>query len=521
MTTSENDTQDTPLHGPNLILDVENFGPIAEAKNIEFKPMTVFVGPSNTGKTYLAMLTHALLRARHEAVPPRSNLNPIREIGLNYIDTDALRNFTLNLGTIVSKIPQASELCSDSSSLWIDVNDLTKDSVEFLGKFVNDNVRLTAARYEIFIQRYFEVDSLVEFSNHSTNGDHRPSVVWSETSGHLRLSPDLNFISCDISDSHFGIGSDLENELRGYAVDQNPGFEREVLKSMADFLVMVLDNLVYSHYIPSGRSGIMNSRHLLASQLTAREDQSYYLLARDFLSALVAIREIRSKSLFPSRRFTSIRRIPGTNLKTEHVASVIEDCVLKGRVQVEEADGLAEFYFVKGRHRVPMTSASSTVTDLAPLVLFVRNFVQLGDLLIIDEPEAHLHPAAQQQMAAALAFMIRSGLRVLITTHSHYMVEQLGNFVAVSTLDEEMRKRVLKLDGALGKEDIYLNESEVAVYDFATDKSEHGSVVETVDFNQDYGYFPRDHNWAIADQMNRTQRVIEARIDQDDPVSAQ
>ena len=63
MTTSENDTQDTPLHGPNLILDVENFGPIAEAKNIEFKPMTVFVGPSNTGKTYLAMLLHAFSQA--------------------------------------------------------------------------------------------------------------------------------------------------------------------------------------------------------------------------------------------------------------------------------------------------------------------------------------------------------------------------------------------------------------------------------------------------------------------------
>ena len=122
-------------------------------------------------------------------------------------------------------------------------------------------------------------------------------------------------------------------------------------------------------------------------------------------------------------------------------------------------------------------------------------------------------------MAAALALMVRSGLRVLITTHSHYMVEQLGNFVTASTLQPEHRKGVLKLGGPLGQEDIYLDESEVAVYDFATDKSENGSVVETVEFNQDYGFFPRDHNWAIADQINRTRRVIEARIDQDDPVS--
>ena len=38
---------------------VENFGPIAEA-NIDLRPLTVFVGPSNTGKTYFATLVYAL-----------------------------------------------------------------------------------------------------------------------------------------------------------------------------------------------------------------------------------------------------------------------------------------------------------------------------------------------------------------------------------------------------------------------------------------------------------------------------
>ena len=42
-------------------LDVSNFGPIAEA-SVDLRPLTVFVGPSNTGKTYLAILTYALHR---------------------------------------------------------------------------------------------------------------------------------------------------------------------------------------------------------------------------------------------------------------------------------------------------------------------------------------------------------------------------------------------------------------------------------------------------------------------------
>ena len=43
----------------HLNLKVQNFGPIAEA-DIELRPMSVFVGPSNTGKSYLATLIYAL-----------------------------------------------------------------------------------------------------------------------------------------------------------------------------------------------------------------------------------------------------------------------------------------------------------------------------------------------------------------------------------------------------------------------------------------------------------------------------
>ena len=40
-------------------LDVKDFGPIAEAK-VEVRPLTVFIGPGNTGKSCLAILIYAL-----------------------------------------------------------------------------------------------------------------------------------------------------------------------------------------------------------------------------------------------------------------------------------------------------------------------------------------------------------------------------------------------------------------------------------------------------------------------------
>ncbi len=46
---------------PQVEISVSNFGPIAEA-DLDLRPLTVFVGPSNTGKTYLSVLIYALHR---------------------------------------------------------------------------------------------------------------------------------------------------------------------------------------------------------------------------------------------------------------------------------------------------------------------------------------------------------------------------------------------------------------------------------------------------------------------------
>ena len=52
--------EDTQQH-PNVEISVRNFGPIVEA-NIDLRPLTVFIGPSNTGKTYFSTLVYALHR---------------------------------------------------------------------------------------------------------------------------------------------------------------------------------------------------------------------------------------------------------------------------------------------------------------------------------------------------------------------------------------------------------------------------------------------------------------------------
>ena len=45
-----------------LTISVKNFGPIAEG-SVDLKPLTIFVGPSNTGKSYMATAVYAVMRA--------------------------------------------------------------------------------------------------------------------------------------------------------------------------------------------------------------------------------------------------------------------------------------------------------------------------------------------------------------------------------------------------------------------------------------------------------------------------
>ena len=47
-----------------LNLEMKDFGPIIEG-NISLKPLTLFVGPNNSGKSYAAMLIHSIYETCH------------------------------------------------------------------------------------------------------------------------------------------------------------------------------------------------------------------------------------------------------------------------------------------------------------------------------------------------------------------------------------------------------------------------------------------------------------------------
>ena len=98
----------------------------------------------------------------------------------------------------------------------------------------------------------------------------------------------------------------------------------------------------------------------------------------------------------------------------------------------------------KGRSfNIPMHLASSSVRGLSDLYFFLRHEAKRTDLLIIDEPESHLDTSNQIELARLLAHCVRAGLRVLITTHSDYLIKEINNLVMLAQ-DFKSKDTILK-----------------------------------------------------------------------------
>lgn len=58
-------------------------------------------------------------------------------------------------------------------------------------------------------------------------------------------------------------------------------------------------------------------------------------------------------------------------------------------------------------------------------ILFLNKTIEKDTMLILDEPEVHLHPKWQLKYAEILIKLVNSGVKILVNSHSPYMIEAL------------------------------------------------------------------------------------------------
>ncbi len=482
-----NDAQEQP----KVEIAVENFGPILKA-NIDLRPLTVFVGPSNTGKTYFATLVYALhgtfydllcsgLLCLFEPVRIRGILSklltgitePFDEI-MDILDklnmkhrpfklSDLPKEMHINVGIITKETDFIKEVLQNELKNCFDVNSIS-ELIRFRENQCNEtNILLRFGERE---QEYWQMG--MRFLS-------KEVTLESASSLDLKTSDDIIL---------------LPNEWSAYTEFGSPQMRFRINR-------INCPTRKNRYYLPAARSGIMQSHRIITSSLVKRitrvglelfpEIPTLSSVIAEFLQQIILFEEDRSSEI-------QMNLFPGVEIlknQVNHIANTLETEILEGQVKVKpSSSGYPDFRYIPhdSNEEFRMSQSSSMVSELAPLVLYLRSLVQPGDTLIIEEPEAHLHPGAQADMAVILARLVRAGVRVIITTHSDWLLQEIGNLILEGVIDEET-----------DEQSSWLRPEEVGAWHFQKDEP-----VKEIAFHPRKGFSPKDYQDVAEGLYNRS-----------------
>ena len=389
-------------------LKVSDFGPIAEA-DIEMRPLSVFVGPSNTGKSYLAVLIYAL----HQFFGAHARTSGDRRVPGN------LRSQGLPFITPISEMP-LSPTEIERLHAWAATERIRIESAYRSGTPPPDSdlppevsaiVRRTLVevrslgnvlKEEILRCFGFEApENVVRYSPNYTESCTMGTVVSNELTGGDAYRYDIGVgkgattIVPTIPDSiPFTISDNLPFPWfflsPDDAVDQRESNARIHLTVFASAALSLSVGPLGrpAHYLPADRAGVMHAHQVAvrgliagASRAAIRPALTVPVLSGvlgDFLEQLI---ELGSAPI--SRDVQD----------SDGLARLLETGLMRGTVRVERSEiDYPSFVYRPNtwRHELPLMNSSSMVSELAPVVLYLRHVARAGDTLIIEEPEAHL-----------------------------------------------------------------------------------------------------------------------------------
>ncbi len=381
----------------NMILDINNFGPILNAR-IELKKLNVIAGINGSGKTTSSKLLYCFLTSTSDEKDYLANLSiyerfiKIRssldlEVEFDLETSDKLRN-------LYDKFPKLTDM---------EYNTKLKKHIAPLKKIINDS---QISNKENFIKKLTTLESVLEINN----VDHRKFFDVSNTllESEFRIS-DLKLNNPDVTfhgkqdDCNFLYKLDFDESKWGFKIDEG------------DSNCFNINNIIYIDS-PS----IFNSTAVENSIILKK--QPYHL--RSLSQALYSPKNTDDvyDDLF--------------NQKLEEFSKKIS-LLIGGYIYFD--DDNREFKFKKDDDNYSMNDTASGVKQLGILQMLLSNRVlNENSFIIMDEPEVNIHPEWQVKFAEILALLIKElNISVFINSHSPQFIEALEVYSANHDLVDE------------------------------------------------------------------------------------
>ena len=148
---------------------------------------------------------------------------------------------------------------------------------------------------------------------------------------------------------------------------------------------------------------------------------------------------------------------------------------------------------------MPLYITSSVITELAPLSLLLQSGINFKTI-IIEEPEAHLHPVLQKRMAQFIIRLVNNKKSVWVTTHSDTVLQHVNNMLKLAKRPAAERKQLME---QFDYEQVdLLQDRQVRMYQFSKNSEEHDSTVVQELKPQKYGFEVPSFNDALERILN-------------------
>jgi len=253
---------------------------------------------------------------------------------------------------------------------------------------------------------------------------------------------------------------------------------------------------IRKHYLPGARSGLLQVIEWFTSRLY-RELPFLFFDEEEFGRGSVT----SNTALFLAT-LSGFREKEGHyyEIAQEMEKEIIKGSIIVGRKEMTKMPRLA--YMTDSGKAIELQRASSTISELAPFIIYMKYILKKGDMLIFEEPEAHLHPGNQRLLAKYLARLIRNSVKLIITTHSDYLLEQISHFIQLGQISPAKRVRKYKI----GKDD-YLKSDEVSVHAFKYDKKSEGFKINKIAVHDEDGISQEEFNKVIDSLYDESVKI--------------
>ena len=435
-----------PQSDGKIRLKVQNLGAVKNA-SLEIKPLTIFIGPNSSGKTYMAYLiaemfgffsylmymTQISLKKLIGSYPISIEIfNDL--IQLNKKEIDIIKTFN-DYG------PLYFEQIANYSPKWLPLYFGTeKEKFSKLKISVDISDKLNEAYRNL---------ELLSFKK-MVKSQNKRSSLYAIKKSHDRM-----------------IKFHIKNNVNDFSAE-------EIKKFIIEIMFMCFRKSIFNQIRVFGaeRTGLSFLFHTEATERSKKEPtiiekQDIVELIKG-LGVSFPVLDLFAEIDLLRESTNSQKNKKPANKKYTELSKILENEILGGTIDFSKAKNIKNRkilfnWGIDKKIALEIPLVSSNVKGIISLVLILKYSTEQNDLIIIDEPEMNLHPEAQVKLIEFITMLINANINVIITTHSPYFVDHLVNLMKA---DKSENKDILKEKFFLKNTDSFISQNKVAIYLF-------------------------------------------------------